>query len=129
MRLLLDAHALIWWLGDDDRLSSRARRAIETSEDARIGAGTLMEIAIKRSLGKLETDGDWSEQAQADGFGVLAISWPHIDRLQRLPYLQIGTNAHRDPFDRLLAAQSLSDGTPVVTRDPAFAAYGAAVVW
>jgi PIN domain nuclease of toxin-antitoxin system len=129
MRLLLDAHALIWWLGDDDRLSARARRAIETSEDARIGAGTLMEIAIKRSLGKLETDEDWGEQAQADGFGVLAISWPHVNRLQKLSYPRIGASAHRDPFDRLLAAQSLSDGTPVVTRDPAFPAYGVTVVW
>jgi PIN domain nuclease of toxin-antitoxin system len=129
MRLLLDAHALIWWLGADRRLSAKARKAIETSENALLGAGTLTEIAIKRSLGKLETDEDWSEQARADGFGLLAISWSHVSRLQDLPYPQIGGSAHRDPFDRLLAAQALSDGTAVVTRDPAFSAYGVRVVW
>jgi PIN domain nuclease of toxin-antitoxin system len=129
MRLLLDAHALIWWLGEDPRLSIPAREAIETSENPLIGAGTLVEIAIKRSLGKLDTDEDWPEQAQADGFGVLAISWPHTARLQNLPYLKVAGRAHRDPFDRLLIAQALSDDTPVVTCDAAFAAYGVATVW
>jgi PIN domain nuclease of toxin-antitoxin system len=129
MRLLLDAHALIWWLGADRRLSPAARKAIETSEDALVGAGTLMEIAIKRSLGKLETEDDWSEQTQADGFGLLAISWSHVSRLQDLPYPKIDGRDHRDPFDRLLAAQALSDGTAVVTRDPAFTAYGVRAIW
>ncbi len=129
MRLLLDAHALIWWLGEDSKLSTPAREAIETSENALISAGTLIEIAIKRSLGKLETDEDWPEQAQADGFGVLAISWSHAAHLQSLPYLKIAGRAHRDPFDRLLAAQALSDGTTIVTCDAAFAAYGVATIW
>jgi PIN domain nuclease of toxin-antitoxin system len=129
MRLLLDAHALIWWLGEDSRLSTPARKAIETSENAFIGAGTLVEIAIKRSLGKLDADEDWPEQAQTDGFGVLAISWSHTTRLQDLPYLRIAGKEHRDPFDRLLAAQALSDATPVVTCDAAFAAYGVTTIW
>jgi PIN domain nuclease of toxin-antitoxin system len=129
MRLLLDAHALIWWLGEDSRLSTPAREAIETSENALIGAGTLVEIAIKRSLGKLDIDEDWPEQTQADGFGVLAISWPHTARLQNLPYPKIEGRVHRDPFDRLLAAQALSDNTPLVTCDPALAAYGVTTIW
>lgn len=129
MRLLLDAHALIWWLGEDPRLSAPAREAIESSENALIGAGTLVEIAIKRSLGKLDTDEDWPEQAQADGFGVLAISWPHVALLQNLPYLKLAGKAHRDPFDRLLAAQALSERLPIVTRDPALAAYGVPAIW
>jgi PIN domain nuclease of toxin-antitoxin system len=129
MRLLLDAHALIWWLGEDPRLSTPAREAIETSENALIGAGTLVEIAIKRSLGKLDIDEDWPEQAQADGFGVLAISWSHASRLQNLPYPMLAGRPHRDPFDRLLAAQALAERTPIVTRDGALAAYGAATVW
>lgn len=129
MRLLLDAHALIWWLDDDPRLSDAAQRAIETSEEALIGAGTLVEIAIKRSLGKLDIDDDWPEQSQADGFAVLAISWPHIVRLQTLPYVRIGKDEHRDPFDRLLAAQALTDSTPVVTFDAAFSAYGVTTIW
>ena len=129
MGLLLDAHALIWWLGDDRRLSAPAREAIERSQSALVGAGTLLEIAIKRSLGKLDIDEDWPEQAQADGFAILAISWSHVARLQGLPYPTIAGTVHRDPFDRLLAAQALSDRTDVVTCDPAFAAYGASTVW
>lgn len=129
MRLLLDAHALIWWLDDDSRLSTSARKAIETTESALVGAGTLVEIAIKHSLGKLDTDEDWLEQTQAGGFGLLAISWLHTKRLQSLPYLKISGKEHRDPFDRLLAAQALSDNSPLVTRDPAFAAYGVTTVW
>jgi PIN domain nuclease of toxin-antitoxin system len=129
VRLLLDAHALIWWLDDDQRLSAGATRAIESSEHVLIGAGTLVEIAIKRSLGKLETDDSWPEQVQANGFEVLAISWTHTARLQDLPYLKIGGKEHRDPFDRLLAAQALSDNNPLVTCDPAFAAYGVTTVW
>lgn len=129
MRLLVDAHALLWWLGDDERLSIAARRAIETAEDPRVGAGTLIEIAVKRSLDKLEIDDDWPEQAQADGFGLLAIDWAHATRLQALPFPRLAGKPHRDPFDRLLAAQALSERLPVVTRDPAFAAYGVATIW
>lgn len=129
MRLLLDAHALLWWLGGDKRLSSRARGAIETADRPLIGAGTLVEIAVKRSLGKLKIDPDWPEQAQTDGFAVLPISWRHVACLQGLPYLIVAGREHRDPFDRLLAAQALIDGTPIVTCDEALEAYGTATIW
>jgi PIN domain nuclease of toxin-antitoxin system len=128
-RLLVDAHALLWWLGEDEHLSQAAREAIEGAEAPLVGAGTAMEIAVKRSIGKLPIDADWPEQAQADGFGLLGIAWPHVARLQDLPYPRIGGRAHRDPFDRLLAAQALSERIPVVTRDPALAAYGVASLW
>jgi PIN domain nuclease of toxin-antitoxin system len=129
MRMLVDAHALLWWLGADRRLSTNAREAIEVAEDPLVGAGTLMEIAIKRSLGKLEIDEDWPAQITRDGFGVLAIAWAHVLRLQELPFPQLAGKPHRDPFDRLLAVQALTEGVPVVTRDPALAAYGVAVLW
>jgi PIN domain nuclease of toxin-antitoxin system len=129
MRLLVDAHALLWWLGADRSLSTNGRKAIEAAEDPLLSAGTLMEIAIKRSLGKLEIDEDWPEQAQADGFGVLAVGWTHASRLQELPFPRLAGALHRDPFDRLLVAQALSEGIPIVTRDPALAAYGVAVIW
>jgi PIN domain nuclease of toxin-antitoxin system len=124
MRILLDAHALIWWLGDDRRLPREACRTVETAEQPLMSAGTLMEIAIKCSLGKLETDDSWPEQVQVE-FDVLS----HITGLQSLPYLKIGNREHRDPFDRLLAAQALAERIPVVTRDPAFTAYGVATIW
>jgi PIN domain nuclease of toxin-antitoxin system len=109
-------------------MSREACRAVETAEQALTGAGTLVEIAIKRSLGKLETDDAWPEQVQTS-FDVLSISWTHVAGLQTLPYLKIGNREHRDPFDRLLAAQALAEGIPVVSRDPAFAAYGVATIW
>lgn len=129
MRLLVDAHALLWWLDSDRRLSAGARGAIEGAEQALIGAGTLAEIAIKRSLGKLEIDANWPEQAQADGFALLPIDWTHARRLQELPFPRIAGREHRDPFDRLLAAQALGERIPVVTRDPAITAYGVPTIW
>jgi PIN domain nuclease of toxin-antitoxin system len=129
MRLLLDAHALLWWLGADKQLSKAAHRAIETAGEPLVGAGTLVEIAVKRSIGKLDIDPDWPEQARADGFGVLAIDWGHVARLQDLPYIDVAGRPHRDPFDRLLAAQALAEKLPIVTRDPALAVYGAAAIW
>ncbi len=129
MRLLLDAHALLWWLGEDKQLSRAAREAIETAENPLIGAGTLVEIAVKRSIGKLDIDADWPEQARADSLGVLAIGWGHVARLQDLPYPRLAGRLHRDPFDRLLAAQALIEQIPIVTRDPALAVYGAAAIW
>ncbi len=129
MRLLLDAHALLWWLGANKQLSGAAHRAIETAEEPLMGAGTLVEIAVKRSIGKLDIDPDWPAQARADGFGVLAIGWGHVARLQDLPYPEVAGRPHRDPFDRLLAAQALTEKIPIVTRDPALAVYGAAAIW
>lgn len=129
MRLLVDAHALLWWLGADRRLSANARGAIEVSENPLIGAGTALEIAVKRSLGKLEVDEDWPEQTQADGFGLLAVGWAHVTRLQTLPFPRVAGKSHRDPFDRLLVAQALDEQVPIVTRDPAFGAYGVPIIW
>lgn len=129
MRVLLDAHALLWWLDADEQLSPAAYGAIETAENPLVGAGTLVEIAIKRSIGKLDIDPDWPEQAGADGFGVLGIGWGHVARLQDLPYPTVAGRPHRDPFDRLLAAQALSEQIPIVTRDAALAVYGPATIW
>lgn len=129
MRVLVDAHALLWWILGDRRLSAGARGAIEEAEESLIGAGTLAEIAVKRSLGKLEIDEDWPEQAQADGFALLPIGWAHARRLQALPFPRVAGRLHRDPFDRLLAVQALGERVPVVTRDPAFAAYGVPTIW
>jgi PIN domain nuclease of toxin-antitoxin system len=80
-------------------------------------------------LGKLDTDERWFEEAQTNDIEILAISWLHASRLQSLPYVKIAGREHRDPFDRLLAAQALLERMPILTRDPAFAAYGTATIW
>jgi PIN domain nuclease of toxin-antitoxin system len=129
MPLLVDAHALLWWLGADKRLTAGAREAISQADNPLLGAGTLIEIAVKRSIGKLSIDSDWPERAQTDGFGVLGVAWAHVKRLQELPFPELAGRAHRDPFDRLLAAQALSERLPIVTRDPALSAYGVATLW
>jgi PIN domain nuclease of toxin-antitoxin system len=128
-RLLIDAHALLWWLSGDERLSERAGDVIKRAEEPLVGVGTVAEIAIKRSIGKLSVQAEWPEEVQGDGIGLLAIAWSHVGHLQELPFVRINGREHRDPFDRLLVAQALSERIPVVTRDPALAAYGVASLW
>jgi PIN domain nuclease of toxin-antitoxin system len=129
VRLLVDARALLWWLGGNRRLSRAATQAIEAADEPLLGAGTLLEIAVKRSLGKLDVATSWPDEAMADGFSVLAISLAHVSRLQDLPFATLAGTPHRDPFDRLLAAQAMTEGIPVVSRDPAFAAYDVPTIW
>lgn len=128
--MLVDAHALIWWLTDDRRLSVAARSAIEQATEPLVSAGTLIEIAVKRKIGKLtKLRSDWTEQTQLDGFALLPFGWTHVSRLERLPFVVVGGREHRDPFDRMLAAQALVEGIPVVTVDPAIGDHGVPVIW
>jgi PIN domain nuclease of toxin-antitoxin system len=120
---LLDTHALLWWLADDGRLPPGARRAIkDPAAIAYVSAGSVWEIAIKRSLGKLELPDSWYAATFRD-FAELPITSEHARRAGELP------PHHRDPFDRLLVAQALAEGLTLVTADPAFARYGVQVTW
>ena len=123
MRLLVDAHALLWWLGDNGRLSTAARKAIETAEDPRVGAGTLIEIAVKRSLGKLEAPEDFGPTLLGAGVQPLAVSLEHAASVERLPW------HHRDPFDRMLIAQAAIEGAAIISRDQALRPYDVTLIW
>jgi PIN domain nuclease of toxin-antitoxin system len=124
MRLLLDVHTFIWWVTDSPLLSRRAHQAIvEPANDILIGIGCVWELVIKRSLGKLHFPFDLEAVIQDHDFDVLHVTFAHLRALDGLPQL------HRDPFDRLLIAQSLAESLPIVANDRAFAAYGAALVW
>lgn len=92
-------------------------------------AGTLFEVSIKASLGKLEAAEEWAEELLAEGFSLLPISTAHAAAYRRLPYVELNDKPYRDPFDRLLAAQAISEGVPVVTRDPGIAAHGVPTLW
>ena len=117
MTLLLDTHALLWWL-DDTNLASAARvRIADPDEIVLVSAVTLWEVAIKCAVGKLEVDGPMIGQLTDNGFGPLPISWEHAERAGALP------PHHRDPFDRMLVAQAQAESLTLVTRDPAFDAY------
>jgi PIN domain nuclease of toxin-antitoxin system len=128
MRLLLDTHALLWWLTDDPQLSRAARSAIaDQSNDVLVSAASAWEIATKHRLGKLPIGGEvlsrFHELIMADGFSHLPMHHGHAIRAGSYP-LQ-----HRDPFDRMLAAQSDLEGVPLVTVDPAFESFPIWVLW
>ena len=128
MRLLLDTHAFLWWIGDDRKLSRRARSAIgRGSNDCYVSIATAWEIAIKASLGSLSVEGSLDrflpDQIAANGFRTMPIDLRHAVRVAALPY------HHRDPFDRLLVAQALEEELAIVSADPNFAVYGVKRVW
>ena len=117
MRLLLDTHALLWWLADRE-LSGQARAAIaEPANDVVVSAATAWEISIKKALGKLRAPDDLASQLDANSFTPLAISVAHATAAGALP------RHHDDPFDRMLIAQAALEELTVVTRDEHFAAY------
>lgn len=129
VRALVDTHAALWWLAEDARLSEAAREAIAASEQPLVSAGTLFEVAIKASLGKLKVPDRWVEELLTEGFALLSITPSHARALRALPFVKRSGQPIRDPFDRLLVAQAAVEGVPIVTRDPSMAAHGAATLW
>ena len=125
--ILLDSHALLWWLENNHRLSTSAREAIqEPATQVLVSAGSLWEIAIKHHLGKLRAPklvDDFQRELDAEGFVELPISAKHAIRAAQLP-----TN-HRDPFDRVLIAQAELENVPIVSRDSKFDEYGISRIW
>lgn len=118
MILLLDTHVLLWWLDDPALLTLAARDAIsEPANDVLVSAATAWEIAIKRSLGKLQTPHDLQTAIRACGFHDLPITFAHALATEKL------SPHHRDPFDRLLIAQAQLEAATLVTRDPVMTLY------
>lgn len=121
---LADTHALLWWLADDPRLSAAAREVIAEG-DVRVhfSAASVWEACIKAALGKLVVTGDLLEALEADHFVELPITALHAREAAHLPLL------HRDPFDRMIAAQARVEGLTVITADAAVGQYGIPVLW
>jgi PIN domain nuclease of toxin-antitoxin system len=123
-RLLVDTHALLWWLTDDPALSPAARDAIaDPSNEPLVSTACVWEIAIKRSLGKLTAPDDLPDRISDAGFAWLPISANHAWQVRDLPM------HHRDPFDRVLVAQALIERLPIITSDAHFGEYGIEVRW
>lgn len=124
MRLILDTHAALWWLANDSRFTAPAADAI-TAPDSQVllSAVVTWEVAIKRSLGKLDAPDDLQEMLLGAGAVPLAISLDHTRLVETLPW------HHRDPFDGLLAAQATSEDAAIVSGDECFSAYDVRVVW
>jgi PIN domain nuclease of toxin-antitoxin system len=128
MRLLLDSHAILWYVDQDHLLSRTAHAAItDPANDLLISAASIWEIAVKAGLGKLNLSlpyRDWMNKAIADlRAQLLSITVDYADRQASLPH------HHRDPFDRMLAAQSLAENISLVSGDAVFDAYGVARIW
>lgn len=120
-RLLLDTHVLLWALAAPSRLAPATRRLLDRAE-VFASAASIWEISIKAALGKLAADpADVIAAVEPAGFSPLAITGEHAARVVMLP------GHHRDPFDRMLVAQALSESMQLLTSDRALLAYGAFV--
>jgi PIN domain nuclease of toxin-antitoxin system len=128
LRLLLDTHALLWWLADDPALSVGAREAIaEPGNLVFVSAASAWEITTKNRIGKLPGAALFSnrlgEIIALQGFLELPISVAHAEKAGSLP------GAHRDPFDRMLIAQAVAGGLTLVSNERLFDAFGVARLW
>jgi len=123
MRLLLDTNILLWLMGSGPELRGQARSLIIDAEQVFVSPISLWEIAIKRQLGKMQEDADLiAEQLESAGLRELPVSHRHALAVGRLPLL------HRDPFDRILVAQAMTETMRLLTADRQLAAYSELVI-
>jgi PIN domain nuclease of toxin-antitoxin system len=128
MRILLDTHALLWWLAGDSALPASAREAIaDSTNEVFVSAASAWEVTTKHRLGKLPGAGplavDFAREVRAQGFIPLAISLEHGQSAGALP------GDHRDPFDRMLIVQARDEHMALVSNESAFDAYGISRIW
>ena len=124
MKLLLDTHAALWFLSGDERLSENARRHLtDDTNRVLLSAAVVWEIAVKRSLGKLDVPQEYLSLLLSAGVQPLAVSVEHAAGVEQLP------PHHRDPFDRVLVSQAAVEGAALVSRDEALRPYDVTLVW
>jgi PIN domain nuclease of toxin-antitoxin system len=124
MKLLLDTHAALWWLADDDRIGEEVVSLLaDDSNQVLISAVVIWEVAINRSLGKLKAPEGLAPTLVDAGAQPLSVTVAHAAAVEALPWV------HRDPFDRLLVAQALTEDAAIVSRDAPLSQYGVTIVW
>lgn len=128
MRLLLDTHTFIWYVTDNPRLSAHVKLLIEDENNEKlVSIASIWEMAIKHSIGRLNFTLPFMEfvrqQLTVSNIGLLEINIQHIEVVASLPL------HHRDPFDRLIIAQSMAEQIPILSVDAIFDAYAIARVW
>lgn len=127
MNILLDTHALIWFLNGDSQLSDKAKTEIENIDnDKIISIASIWEIAIKISLNKFRFDKGFKklfELIEENGFEILPISFEHTLIVSNLEFI------HRDPIDRILVSQCKSDNLVIITKDENIKKYNIKTIW
>lgn len=128
MRLLLDTHTFLWFITGNRKLSKHARFLIDDlNNQVLVSIASLWEIAIKSSIGKLKLlrpfDELIPEQLALNNIDILPIEFDHLTALTTLPL------HHRDPFDRIIIAQAMTDGLFIISKDQAFDNYGVQLIW
>lgn len=125
MKLLIDTHALIWWLSDSPRLSGPARSAIaDPLNDLFVSACVAYEIAYKQRSGRLPPVADHlARELRRQGIAVIPVTLDHALAAAGLP------GPHRDPWDRIMMAQALAERCRVITVDAVFSGYSVPVLW
>ena len=128
MRLLLDTHALLWWLAGDRQLTKRARAAIANENNTiLVSAASAWEVTTTHRLGKLPSAGplatEFARVVLSQGFMPLDITLDHAQRAGGLP------GRHGDPFDRMLIAQAHAENLALVSNEVTFDAYGVTRIW
>ena len=128
MKVLLDTHAFLWLITDEDRLSENARETFLNTENSLFfSAASLWEICIKKSLGKICLKGGWFQTIQKE-MEINTIQWlpiemTHCAEVTELPY------HHRDPFDRMLIAQAIVEKMKLLSRDSRLSGYAIELLW
>jgi PIN domain nuclease of toxin-antitoxin system len=128
MKYLLDAHAFLWAVTEDERLSPAAAQVFtDTGHELLLSAATIWEILTKVQIGKLPLPlpaGNFiRSQLAANDVHVLPVRFEHVLRLEQIPL------HHRDPFDRMLVAQAMEEKLPILSCDPWFEKYPVKVIW
>ena len=128
MKFLLDTHTFLWFIEGSFNLSDVAKHLIEDQANQRfLSVASLWEMSIKVSIGKLELGMTFAElvkhEVYRNAIELLEIQPEHLDELAKLPF------HHKDPFDRLMIAQSLAENIPIVTKDSAFGSYPVTLLW
>lgn len=124
MRYLLDTHVLLWWTEHSSKLPAHVYEIIGNPDsEIYVSAITAWEIAIKESIGKLETPAPISEAMVASNFHEIPLTIEHTIHVKTLPHL------HGDPFDRILIAQAMSESLTLITADSRIHRYDIATLW
>ena len=127
MKILLDTHAFIWFLEGSDRLSEKAKNAIESKTNSSyISIASLWEMAVKVSIGKMDMEmsfDDLNQLAYDNKITILPITFEHTKLISQLPF------HHKDPFDRMIISQALVENMPILTIDNYFSAYTRNIIW